>query len=80
MENVGGWVFIFLYFAVPSYMFWIRLQSEGESPARAFGLIILWLVGVGGFILGFAIVATWSSTLGLLLLGLIFVWFMRSPK
>ena len=76
MENVGGWIFIFLYFAVPSYMFWIKLQTDGESPARAFGLIVLWLVTVGGFIAASAAILNWSSTLGLFLLGLFFIWFV----
>ncbi len=69
---------ILLFFFGPLYIIWISAQFKGESPGRALGIVILVLVANVAVPIAFAILMHWSLGLGVFLLGLLFIRFMRN--
>jgi len=71
---------ILLFFLGPLYIIWISAQFKGEPPGRALGIVILLLVANVAIPIALAILVHWSLGLGVFLLGLLFIGFMRRTQ
>ncbi len=71
---------ILLFFLGPLYIIWISAQFKEEPPGRALGIVILLLVANVAIPIALAILVHWSLGLGVFLLGLLFIGFMRRTQ
>ena len=75
--DLQTWGILLFFFGLP-YIIWISAQFRGESPGSALGIVSLVLVANVAVPIAFATFMHWSLGLGVFLLGLLFIRFMRN--
>ena len=75
--DLQTWGILLFFFGLP-YIIWISAQFKGESPGTALGIVSLVLVANVAVPIAFATFMHWSLGLGVFLLGLLFIRFMRN--
>ncbi len=75
--DLQTWGILLFFFGLP-YIIWISAQFKGESPGSALGIVSLVLVANVAVPIAFATFMHWSLGLGVFLLGLLFIRFMRN--
>ncbi len=77
--DLQTWGILLFLFGLP-YIIWISAQFKEEPPGRALGIVILLLVANVAIPIALAILVHWSLGLGVFLLGLLFIGFIRRTQ
>ncbi len=75
--DLQTWGILLFFFGLP-YIIWISAQFKGESPGSALGIVMLVLVANVAVPIALAIFMHWALGLGIFLLGLLCIRFMRN--